>query len=925
MAIKQIQLRGISRIPSDRVVEDGGCAESLNVHLEYNETAPTLPPDDSISDDIYGLDPDTPHYRIIYIHKMLGVTNYIGHIINSGSGNRGFYAYGEDLADNEMGGLIVPFGESLSHVTSIGNTLIIFTDAKPYYFLYKEHKYTYLGNSVPRPAVEVITQAVDGGSWTGTDVEIAEGVLRSARTSTGFPHVASWNEAADESDECHPEMLATMQNIWGALKLGIAEKRSEGVFAAPFFLRYALRLYDGGYIYQSAPILCGAGVGADWVSAYLRSDQYIETDEYTGYKFHVRLNNLFKVRAKGSYAIANWSDIVQSIDFFASAPIYAPAIDAGFVSMKTTTTTYDYYVGYDITLEGMDAASRDATIRDAVLSKSQFYKIMSIELNDSQKIADLAGGELEITNSDTVSGDTLFVQENMPYGYRDAVQYLPVRDAQNYNNRLLLVGGDELLATGEMFLHGTADSNASSVTAFSMRFKLVNPINGDVNYVMARDRTGSTQLKPGFFTGGNIQKFGDEAVAASQHSEPFAWICYPDSRCTQVEVTLWTTSGGPFCNVITLEKHPSLECAFAFFGLGRSLRNYASGTPRATYTTAENRKMPNGNKLLLSEVENPFVFTAANILTFKDAIIGAATTSVPLSEGQFGEHPMYVFTEGGIRALVPTADGTFAAEYAHPNVSRHVALPGTIMGLEQAVVFITRKGVMLLSGNQVVELSASMNGVPYALDESLGDVDTGLFAHSEWEHLLPAATQKQTLMGFMENAVPAYDNNGARLLFFNPSEPYQYEYRLEAKTWHKIFTDVHLLKILNSYPDCLVSYVDGNIPKVINFSTPLDDDEILDGDNNAVRGIIATRPLDLGAPDVRKSINSIRIRGTYNRADVQYVLLGSFDGIHWQRLTSLRGGSYKLFRIVLLTNLAPMERISWIDIDYETRYTNRLR
>ena len=89
--------------------------------------------------------------------------------------------------------------------------------------------------------------------------------------------------------------------------------------------------------------------------------------------------------------------------------------------------------------------------------------------------------------------------------------------------------------------------------------------------------------------------------------------------------------------------------------------------------------------------------------------------------------------------------------------------------------------------------------------------------------------------------------------------------------------------------------------------------------------MIVTRPFDLEAPDIRKSINSIRIRGQYNLNDVKYILCGSMDGINWQRLTSLRGGSYKLFRLVVLANLSPTERISWIDVDFDTRFTNKLR
>ena len=44
--ISRIQLRGISRTPSDRLTTDGGCAESLNVSLDNTELAPAFVPDD---------------------------------------------------------------------------------------------------------------------------------------------------------------------------------------------------------------------------------------------------------------------------------------------------------------------------------------------------------------------------------------------------------------------------------------------------------------------------------------------------------------------------------------------------------------------------------------------------------------------------------------------------------------------------------------------------------------------------------------------------------------------------------------------------------------------------------------------------------------------------------------------------------------
>ena len=138
--IKKIQLRGISRTPSDRMNADGGCSESLNVHIDQTETAPTLPPED-ISSDIYGGNKRLP---IVFVHKMLGLTNYIGYdkgankLLAYGSTLEGIVDYEECDGVDPMGDVSLGVYETLKHVSSIGNTLVVFSDVKPYYFLFKE-------------------------------------------------------------------------------------------------------------------------------------------------------------------------------------------------------------------------------------------------------------------------------------------------------------------------------------------------------------------------------------------------------------------------------------------------------------------------------------------------------------------------------------------------------------------------------------------------------------------------------------------------------------------------------------------------------------------------------------------------------------------------------------------------------------------
>jgi hypothetical protein len=187
-------------------------------------------------------------------------------------------------------------------------------------------------------------------------------------------------------------------------------------------------------------------------------------------------------------------------------------------------------------------------------------------------------------------------------------------------------------------------------------------------------------------------------------------------------------------------------------------------------------------------------------------------------------------------------------------------------------------------------------------------------------------------MHFISDARPLYDYRGQRIIFFNSSYKYAYAYYLNTATWHKIAmnTNVKFSRVLGNYPDAWISAKSGGYI-VYDYSTNLSEIEDENTDPNAVpgafdiKGMIVTRTFDLDAPDVRKSIKSIRVRGIKNAEDAKYILLGSMDGLSFGIVRSLRGASYKFYRLILLLKLSPTERISWVDIDYETRFAKRLR
>lgn len=943
--IKQVQLRGISRTPSDRMTSDGGCAESLNVHLDTQETAPTPAPDISaITAEVFGLLPQAAQLPIVFIHKLpSGVKNYIG--FKEGIGLR---AYNNGAVSIGSGYVVsVPQGETLVSITSIGNTLIVWTDeGKAYYLLYKEGAYLFLGNEIPKPQIEVATLPYDEAS-NGTKygwVNIASGL------QTDDHEV--WEKAKKESDTKHADLLETMSNLWDGTSLQVKSIISEGYFAAPFFIRFALRLYDGSYIHHSSPILCGGGFSEPWIQAVVPS-----TSVYPNY-FWVSWKNLFKVCIKGGIA-SGWEDLVESIDFFASDPIYTPLYNSNFFAWSNTTRTFQVYSGgtptsflaYDMIFEGMQDERKDTTIKEQILSKGNFYKVKSILISDTVEMTNLSLGAMRIEANEQNTGDYLMTQETLPDGYRTDSQYLPIVGSKTINNRVLLLGAKEKIGTGDIFLNGKQATAVSSVAPyvgkkFALRYKIVAE-SGDAYYVLARYRDGGDNLYdcyvryPGGDTSAPILEYGNEDQLSSgdtyQRCMPYAWLAYPDTRCKEVEVSYYI--GAAYRTVkIPMEPHPLLECAYAFLGFGYDISQLIS-RPDAYYgrETSENRDISQPNKIYQSAFENPWLFPAEGIITFADKVIDAAMTSVPLSEGQLGQFDVYAFTEGGIKVLSTARDGEFATSKTIPGIAEHVAIAGTITPLEQAIIFATKRGVMLLTGHQVTDLSQTMNGLPYKIDNALSAVlSSGSTPVSS--ALLQDASASETLMQFMEGAKIAYDHNGARLLFIRDGKRYYYEYRLETQTWHKGDFEKFLgsVNVLNSYPDCIISGETENTPYVANFTTFLDNASVLeDIVTNEVEGLIITRPLDLGAPDERKVIKDIRIRGAFNKSNVRYVLLGSFDGIeaidqqgnkeHWKILTSLRGGSYKLFRLVIIAKLSPMERISWIDIDFETRLNNKLR
>lgn len=935
--IKQIQLRGISRVPSDRAVEDGGCAESFNVQLEANETAPAPVPQNVTSDKTgYSM------AMVQYVHKLSS-----GEEILVGQGS--WDAMYRLAAYKDGASITVANAPTISTLadfsfTSVGNILIEYisglgVQVAVHYYIFKDGGYSYLGTEIPQPKVDVVSARVDdtyeltcrivnnyfdkvvsGETQMVPLRDLVNIILPSdgaTPTELQMGLIASlFNHIYDDA-EWRKVLLGETSAMWDIASLEISKARTKGHFYAPFFLRYAVKLYDGSYIYTSSPILCGAGSDTSWIEAAISYITYRERfdngsmPEREEWGWQIKLPNIYDVYCAISFDSGAWKELIQGIDIFASTPVYVPSVNAVFEHMEDDMS---------IIFDGGDASVRQANIEQELLAKSNYYLVKSIGIDEFERL-----GDFRIENGEAVSGDLLPTQRRMPDSYHDGSQYLPLNGAQSYNGRTLLVGATERIGRGDAALNGLVsftDDNYSSTKNYvkvSLRYKIEDHTTAQSYHVVR-----SNVYSPSMVGNGNmLVPYSNRTFSHYWACLPYAWLSYPDARCSEVEVFLTSYSGLGWSGSkkIPMSPHPTLDCAYAFFGLGTSLADIMGDSsydaPDGT-ASQEGRVIMHRNKIALSEFENPFVFTAAGIISFSAEVIGTAQASVPLSEGQFGQFPIYVFTGDGIRTLGVNSEGGISAKVPQPNLARHVALKGTILGLEQAVVFTTEKGVMLLTGGDVRCISEVMDGRHY-------NMEAGLISHlAGWSGstVLSDINDDIPFMAFMREAVPAFDYHGGRLIFTRDSSNYHYVYSLRSGTWHKMSKPSRTpMRPINSFPECLMV----STSYIYDYSTVLNDAQMISDTATPRNCLIVTRPLDFGEPNIRKALRDIRIRGAYNRGDVQYVLQGSMDCINWKILPTLHGGSFKWFRVVVLGTLAPTERISWIDVDYETRMTNKLR
>lgn len=903
---KRIQLRGISRAPSDRMTADGGCAESLNVYLDNDEIAPVIRPD---TIDI-GI-PEGTSYDRIFIHKTLTHENYI----TIDSDRVGYYD-----KDKRFETIYNLLDESVVDITSVGNTLVIATDKKMVYAILSGEEYMVIDDVDPKISLSFVNLdqiAVDKDSslsdmycWNSIRVSTT------GTKSAAFGREDNGYRINTEEDK---EALGLINEAYDEI---IGHNLSYGAFNAPILVRYAVTLYDDTILYASAPAMLGAGFndkGAmqDRPVLILRKTSAQNNDITSDYE--VRMRDPFRIgfvpTCGNLGAVNKMRDIIKSVDIYVSETVNLyPNRDkaARLADYADPAGTYTRQVILDPV-----NSENNKNIKRSVTSVGVFFKIKSYSLDEFYALQETV---YEL-NGD-YSGENLWT-ESQRFDSLAVGSNIIANSLSTYNNSILAHGASIILPSGLSALNGQHAHADTRDKRFAFRYHIDSKTSGKMvvyseNYARPAD---SPFLFPN--KGKYIHKSGQITSQESVECDALSFISYPDDRCTKVDICMMDSNGNleGVYYALPMEPHPIIpSCSYAWIGLAQrlsDLRFTDLGGDDFTKEIEERRYENADNKLLVSSIDNPFIFPLAKRHTFQEKVTASAIASSALSQGQFGQYPLYVFTDDGIWAMEVNATGDFVSSKP---LSREVCVnPDSITSLDQSIVFVSEKGLMLLNGSQITLISPYMNGRHYTVERSAEIILRG---QEGFDKIADITIDNTPFMSFMKNARIGYDYAGQRLICINPNEKYQYVYKLDTETWHKIHHVDNIIRPINSYPKCeVMMYSKENTTQIVDMSTTLDASEL----QATEQGIIVSRPFDLDEPDVLKTITDIRVRGQFQKGSFNVILLGSNDGINFYTISTLRGKAWKQFRLIILSKLSQHERISWVDIAYETKFTNRLR
>lgn len=827
---------GMTNTPSDYVCSDNALEEEVGMIYNGAEHQPIQNPKQKFY----------TQYKVLKTHTLKN--GEVWYILYD-EGSHKLYASDDGDAIDELGNIIV------TGVETIGNTLIVNATDGIHYFLRVDSSYSYLGNRLPEPNVDFrLLHSQSSSSLSTTSKGSVDGMLTT---------VVSKPAPKPAEQENYNNLVV---GLYSKNKKTIAQK--EG-FCNPFMVRYALRLYDGSFANISNPIVLFPSV--------------TRNSEMTIYDNTLQIRTYY---AKLAYKVVDsissaWSDIIKGIEVFVSDEV------------DVVDTTIDHTCGNDE--DGYIATNFVGTTDEQGLRLNALGQVIGTD--DDMSYGIHSPGSFGSDDSKAVGMTSQKPQEDIINELKDISVFYRLFDAgtesmDTYSVAPGLTSKDLVNLTTKMTLpnedyFGHAPLSAKTMITYNNRLHLANVsrgfFDGFKRFCVWDEGNDSLSTATVFIK----TPEGERRVKTTiDHSKTHMfYFYYPDPRAYKVQID---------DAVFTLRAHSGLNGAY-WINKELPSGNYSSDIQQDAdsydaITTHEHL----ANEIWVSEVNNPFVFNASGVITIGDSEIkGAATATVALSEGQFGQYPLIVFSDKGIWAVATNANGLYVS--AVP-LSREVCNnPKSITQTDGAVFFSSEKGLMVIVGSEVKCVSEQLNG-KYTKDI-------------------------EPLQNILKNSgLIAYDYRDSLLWILDDATGTIYIYNIKAGTFAQFEWQGELLNnVVNHYPDTLLQDEVGNVYSLL-------DKPNINKDESTYSATITTRPMKLEDAFAFKSLRQLKNVFDSENGSCTLKIEASNDMKTWSEITSLKGKGWKYFKFrYTFSGMKAVDRFAGTILVTQERFTEKLR
>jgi hypothetical protein len=781
-------------------------------------------------------------YDIVFVHQNSGYENWIG--VKHAGDTSSVYSGIDGTA------VLVRSGVGrISSVQQVGNILSFVTPYTVMYALYVGGAYNFLGEMPEIPFRYLYSEESETVSMKYSELY-----------GTGRIEILS----AEQISEFNTSVKAAVNHmldvvVSGGTLNGVSYFAQPGALFDAHLVRFAYRLYDGSYSKHSPVILLMPKGNIGYMKRLHSNDNPPENplkEKITLYLEYYFARIYFDLSG-----IQDWKEIITSVDVFMS-----PAL--GFSSVENSVPITPAGHGVEYT-ENIVPYIKKNTF-DSFVQASNFYLVKSIELSSLSASVSLPEYKFDMSNilngeqlsDDSFSHDKTGCLVSSVYNHRLHMGSLKTTVYGGYPCAFFKWGDGAL--TGSVPY--TYMYNGSRATVVGLDYEILVEVH----------------LK---YTSGVRKVYSSSVFGKAFFLQ--AYFSYPDTRASKM-VLYRKLSAGSYRKLFefTLKPHNYLNISYYV--------NYSVSTPDDPVYNISPVDIEGAlstdvlldpvalvvdypSKMKVSELDNPFLFLSKNFYEAGNgAILFMASNAIRISEGQFGEYPLYVGTTQGIYSM---SVGDSAVYSNSSPTSYEMPLSGVVSSTPFGVVFLSKRGVCVISGQEVLLLSSDLH-------EKKEPMSVGGVVGSR---VSSALGYTANLSDYLQGVGYIFYNAGENeVVLVNPEYAFGFVYNATSKLWYLCTERVQGV-VENTYPDLYV--LDGvGVKDYSQAESPASD------------VCVVTRPLRFETTDkkrmerlfLRASLRNMNNGDPSGKAEV--CLLDSNDGVNFKPVRGFRiikDGSYK--------------------------------